>query len=411
MQFEQLSISDPVVPFDQYALYAYNQLDNNGKIYSKIDWLTVIFENCSLNHVLSWLQLSDCVSDFCAAAYEQSRGYDNVFKFVYNGIVLETSSFHFYGSELNVGVFDAIVPKIRLELSGTALDYLRSINVDMNTYRFVSPSLPLSGSYHFTRCDFAYDFVNYMPDFVDKMLDHIADNMLPSGRVPLASTKGAIGCRVITGGQKTVYLGSPQSDKMLRVYDKKMQHVDLTSGLYKKSNPYNDPASWFRIEWQVRNRLAHNLVLDQTQSFLSILRLIFNNYAFAKGDHDIYHNGSRPVVDFWLKLFNWKEVESRIIQNAKYVQCESAEIKLINSFKSVMARSVILAYTLLGREGFEKLLNDYLASLYMPDPVSDRRKIAFINKLNQLKSIELPYNSADSSGGLWRFGDRLFFKL
>lgn len=406
MVFEQLTIDQR---FDRPYQIHYNMLDNDNKIYCKLDWLTVIFENCSLNHVLRWLQLDDAVSDFCASAYEQSRGYDNVFKFIYNGILLETSSFNFYGEDLSVSIFDTVVPKIRLELSGSALDYLRSIGLDMDTYRFHAPDLPLAGSYHFTRADWAYDFINYMPDFVDRMLDHIAQNMLPSGRIPLASTKGAIGCRVVTGGQKTIYLGSPQSDKMLRVYDKKMQHIDLTSGLYKKTNPYNDPASWFRIEWQTRNKLAHNLVLDATQDYKSILRKIFDNYAFADGSR-AYPNSARPVVDFWLKLFNWKEVESRIIQNAKYVQCESAEDRLYKSWRSVMARSSILIYTMLGREGFEKLCNEYLASLYQPDPASNRRLIAFINQLNQL-SIQLPCNSADSSGGLWRFSDRLFFKL
>lgn len=408
MQFEQISIDHH---FDQPLQIRYNTLDNNKRIYCKIDWLTVIFENCSLNHVLRWLKLEDAVSDFCAAAYEQSRGFDNVFKFAYNGIILETSSFNFYGVDLTVSIFDTIVPRIRLELSGSALDYLRSMGLDMDQYRFTAPVLPLCGSYHFTRADFAYDFVNYMPEFVDQMLDHVYTNMLPSGRVPLASTKGAIGCRVITGGQKTIYLGSPQADKMLRVYDKKMQYVDLTSGLYKKQNPFDDPESWFRIEWQIRNKLAHNLVLDSSQDFKSILRLIFNNYAFAKGNHDINHAGPRPVVDFWLKLFNWKEVETRIIQNANYVQCESPEEKLCKSFESVMIRSFILWFSLLGREEAEKRCNAYLKSLYLPDPVSDRRKIAFINKLNQLKSFELPCNSADSSGGLWRFSDRLFFKF
>lgn len=100
-----------------------------------------------------------------------------------------------------------------------------------------------------------------------------------------------------------------------------------------------------------------------------------------------------------------------IIQNAKYVVCESAEEKLIKSFESTMIRSFILWYSLLGREEAENRCNKYLKSLYLPDPVNDRRKVAFINKLNQLKQYELPFNSKDSSGGLWRLSDRLFFKL
>lgn len=408
MQFEQLTFDQ--LRFEQPQQITYHSLDNQGKIYCKIDWLTVIFENCSMNQILDWLKLGDCVSDFCAAAFEQSRGYDQVFKFVYNGIMLETSTFNFYGQDMSVMLFDVICPKIRLEISGGALDYLRSIGVDMNSYRFVRPNLPEGGSYHFTRCDFAYDFINYMPEFVDQLIDHIHRNRLPSERVPLASTKGAIGCRVVTGGQKTVYLGSPQSDKMLRVYDKRMEQSDLNTRTYKRPNPYNDPESWFRIEWQTRNRLAHDLTLDQTQDFKSILKIIFDKYAFAEGNGGKNYCRHRQAVDFWLKLFDWHEVEKRIIQNAKYVLCESPEEKLIKSFESVMIRSFILYYTLMGREGLQKAIDRYLASLYSPDQVSERRFLAFLNKLNNLDSVELG-SSSPEQGGLWNCCGRLAFKL
>lgn len=408
MQFEQLTIDqqryDSILPSVKFY-----SLDNDGKIYCKVDWLTAIFQNCSLNDVLAWLKLEGCVSDFCAATLEQSRGYDQVFKFIYNGIMLETSTFNFYGQDLSIMLFDVVVPKIRLELSGSALDYLRSKGVDMTSYRFVPPKLPDGGSYHFTRCDFAYDFINYMPEFVDQLIDHINRNRLPSERVPLASTKGAIGCRVVTGGQKTVYLGSPQSDKMLRVYDKRMEQMDLATQTYKRPNPYNDPQSWFRIEWQTRNRLAHDLTLDQTQDFKSILKLIFEKYAFADGQMN-GKNGARKAVDFWLKLFDWQEVEKRIIQNAKYVQCESPEEKLVKSFESVMIRTFILYYSLMGKEGLQAAIDRYIGSLYLPDPVSQRRQLAFLNKLNELSELQL---SSDSSSGcgLWNCCGRMAFRL
>lgn len=215
MQFEQMSV------FDSIPSVTFNTLANDGKVYCKVDWLTVMFFDCTMNDVLSWLHLDDCVTDFCASAYQQSRGYDEVFKFMYNNIMLETSSFNFYGSDLDISIFDTVVPKIRLELSGSALDYLRSIGIDFNDYRLVKPKLSEGGSYHFTRCDWAYDFINYKPEFIDRMIEHINTHKLPSERIPLASTKGAISCKLVTGGQKTIYLGSPQSDRMLRVYDKK----------------------------------------------------------------------------------------------------------------------------------------------------------------------------------------------
>lgn len=321
MQFEQLGIYDQ--RFDQIPELSYPTLDNDGKIYCKIDWLTLMFFDSTMNDVLKWLHLDDCVSDFCLSRFEQSRGYDQVFKFIYNGVMLETSTFSFYGEDLDVSIFDTVVPKIRLELSGTALDYLRSIGVDMNDYRLVEPILSEGGSYHFTRCDWAFDFINYKPDFVDRMIDHINTHKLPSERIPLASTKGAISCKLVTCGQKTIYLGSPQSDRMLRVYDKRMQHLNLTTQTYCKPNPYGDPDSWFRIEWQTRNKFANNLVHGYDEKgvpadFKSILKDIFDRYAFADGTIDA-RNKARPCVDFWLSLFDWSDLEKRIIQNANFV--------------------------------------------------------------------------------------------
>lgn len=409
MQFEQLNIDSQI--FDRPMQITYRTLDNDGKIYCKIDWLTVMFFDCSMNHVLSWLHIDDCVSDFCAGAFQQSRGYDEVFKFIYNGVMLETSSFNFYGEDMSVSIFDTVVPKIRLELSGSALDYLRSIGVDMDSYRLVKPVLPDGGSYHVTRCDWAFDFINYKPEFIDCLIDHINTHKLPSERIPLASTKGAISCKLVTCGQKTIYLGSPQSDRMLRIYDKRMQYLNLASQTYCKPNPYGDPSSWFRIEWQTRNRFANDLTLSVSPSgefndFKSILKMIFEKYAFADGQMDA-RNKARCAVDFWLKLFDWKDIESRIIQNANFVEYESPEEKVIKSFESIMMRTFLFYYSLVGKEEFEKRANAYLKSLELPDSVSHRRNLAFLNRLNQLDSLML---SPDSSG-LYNFLGRVRFRF
>lgn len=408
MEFEQLALNDALIGHvREVSDISCRKLDDDGRVYAKIDWLTVMFFDCSLQHVLDWIQLGDCVSDFCADVYEQARGYDNVFKFRYEGIMLETSSFSYYGIEQDERLFDLIVPKIRLELSGSALDYLRSIGLNMDTYRFQSPVLPEGGSYHFTRCDFAFDFVNYQPRFLDALIDHINVHQLPSGRVPLASTKGAIGYRIVTGGQKTVYLGSPQADKMLRVYDKRLQYVNQLTDTYIKENPYSDPDSWIRIEWQTRNKVANNLVLDSALEFKHILKMIFEAYSFADGTQD-NHNVSRSVVPFWLNLFPWQEIESRLVQNSNFVQYESPDVKVINRFEQNI-RSFIFYYSLVGKQRLTECCNQYLRSLEKNDPVSKRRLLAFTNKLNQLSFVhEL---SGDRDFGLFNNSGRLYFKL
>lgn len=398
MEFECLQL-DPITP---------SPVQDGCSIYAKIDWLTAIFQDCSLNDVLVWLRLDGCVTEFCANGYEQSRGYDEVFRFFYNGVLLETSSFNFYGQDLDVQLFDLIVPKIRLELSGSALDYLRSIGVNMDTYRFVPPSLPEGGAYHFTRCDFAYDFINYCPEFVDQVIEHVNSHRLPSERVPLAGTAGAVSVRVVTGGQKTVYLGSPQSDKMLRIYDKRMQYVDLKSGVYKLENPYGNPDSWFRIEWQTRNRLANDLVRDQNLQPKHILKMIFEKYAFGDA-HAEARNCKRPVVDFWLRLFNWSDIEKLIVQHFDLVELRTPEEQVQDSFEKVMLRTFMFYYSIFGAAHLQQKCNEYLRSLEGSDPISFRRRLAFLNRLNQLDSINVSDPVHDR--GLKNLGGRLFFKM
>lgn len=403
MEFEQLNLDSAI--YDLPKQVTYRTLDSDGKIYCKIDWLTVIFTDCSISHVLNWLHLSDAIEDFCSSRYEQCRGYDVLFRFVYNSVSIESSAFGFYGCADDISIFDVIVPKIRLELSGSALTFLRSTGITDDYLRFERPELPQGGTYHFSRCDWAFDFVNYKPGFVDALISHINRHKLPSERVPLASTKGAVSCKIVTGGQKTVYLGSPQSDKMLRCYDKRLQYIDLSTGLFKKENEYNNPDSWYRIEWQTRNKVAHAMVVDPLIEFKHVLKLIFESYAFADGTV----KRDREPVDFWQQLFPWSDVEKRIIQNAKYVEYVSAEERVIKSFESVMIRSFIFWYTLLGREECERRINHYLRQLELPDIVNHRRFLSFLNKLNEF-DLTLPYDS-NSRKGLWINHGRLDFKF
>ena len=124
-----------------------NPLIQKGRFIPKIDWLTVMFFDCSLHDVLNWIELGDCVISFWVL---MSSAGDMIrfFKFIYNGVCLETSALNFYGHQMDVLLFDVVVPKIRLELSGSALDYLRSRGINMDDHRLVPP-IPEGGSYHF----------------------------------------------------------------------------------------------------------------------------------------------------------------------------------------------------------------------------------------------------------------------
>ena len=75
-----------------------------------------------------------------------------------------------------------------------------------------------------------------------------------------------------------------------------------------------------------------------------------------------------------------------------------------------MIRTFIFTYSLLGREAFEKMINDYLRGLDLPDPVSHRRSLAFLSRLNEFQDFELP-TEAKKAQGLFNFLGRLQFKL
>lgn len=196
---------------------------------------------------------------------------------------------------------------------------------------------------------------------------------------------------------------------MLRVYDKRMEQINLATGLYKKPNSYGNPDSWFRIEWQTRNKFANDLVQDRSLQMLHILKMIFQAYAFADGTVD-NHNAQRPPVEFWLSLFDWKDIEKRTVQNANFVEYLDPDQRLIAQVEHTMLRSLMFYISLVGREGFVKACNNYLDNLYLNDPVSGRRYLAFLNRLNQLSiSGNLPVEPG--SCGLINVSGRLKFSL
>lgn len=379
MDFEQISFDGASVALPTWSV-RYKQLDTDHRIYSKIDWLTTMFFNCSINDVLAWINLEDCVADFMQGFYESDRALDRNFNFVYNGVRVEVPN-ELIGLDIEESIFTRCCPRIRLELSGSALDYLRSIGTDMDFHCKDVPELPEGADYHFTRVDYAFDFVNYHADFVDRVIAHCNTHSLPSGRVPICHQPSGVSFSVRTGSEKTVYLGSRQSDKMLRIYDKKMEQMDLNTMTWKKVNPFGNPESWFRIEWQMRNKVAHSYVVSSL-SHLEILKHIFDTYAFADGT---VNSHSRVPVPFWKDLFNWEDIRTSIIQNANWVQLKTPEEKVYDSFKNIMLRTFMLFYSVYGVQGIQDLCTKYCEGLYNPqDPTSFKRNECFRNKVNEL---------------------------
>lgn len=388
MQIEQLSV------FDLPQIVDYNDRLEHGRIYCKIDTLTFMFNDCTINMILRWLKLNDSVGEFLQSMYSQNSGMVSMFIFTCFDIRIEAAQIGFYNVDKSIPMFDVLCPQIRLHLGGKALDYLRSIGVDFYNHRFVEPDLGSIGTFHCTRVDWAFDFVDYKPEFLDTLIDYVQNNSLPSGRVPVANTAYGYTLR-LGSSEKTLYIGATSSEKVLRCYDKRMQLYNVDTGLWSQA-PYGDCDSWFRIEWQLRNAPGHKSLFSKDpdsgeyNTFITMLKQIFTVYSFSDPNFDNNH-GPRPVVDFWQQFLPWEEISSKIVQNAKYVQPTNRVAKVTNFIEHSALRSIILYLLIYGKEGLVRKCEEYLRSFDFEkdifDPTSANRRSVFLSMVEEIYEI------------------------
>lgn len=371
----------------------------------KIDWYTMMFDDSDFITVLKWIGLEHCVDEFLSNFICRSSGYDDQFVFGFEGVSVSTKQFGFFGeNDVDENWFYKKFPKVRLDISGTGLDFLRSLGLDVDVYLRDVNSLPCPvEKCRVTRCDFAFDLINFKSTFVDELIDYCNTNATPNNRLCVYNKSNGVSFEVKTGSQKTVYVGSKNSDQMLRVYDKKMQYYDYNANCYKKANEYHDPDSWIRIELQVRKMRACELCFGKGDLF-SILRYIHDEFNFSDYVNTTAQN--RRPAKFWSELFPWDEIE-RLMQNRNFVQLrESVEDRLMGSF----ARGALIfayAYSKFGPSWIEDFLNKYLLSLQVKESISDVRRLQRV--LCRISSYGITPLSADR--GLISDGNLISFKF
>lgn len=400
MKYEQLKIEDHLdplsVPFytdetdvilDSKSNFVYLDdcvLEGNQFIACKLDYYSCVFADTSISDVISWVGLGNGFKDeFFKQQSERSSGYDDVFVFNYNGVQIDVSKFYLYGKELNISAFDIPLPKIRLNIPGKGLDYLRSIGFECDTL-FRDQAYYLDRQ-HVTRCDFAFDFVNYKGEIIDELIDYVATNQTDSGRIVICNMSSSLRASVRTGDQKTVYFGATTSDQLLRCYDKRLQNIDRESNLYIGENPYNSPQSWVRIELQMRNKKAHNMLLNPID-FTGILHFITDYYKFADINTPAHR---REQASFWVNFLNWETLPP-IIQNLQNVQkLQTQREKVENSFPYWVC-NFVLWLTDHRIEGLTAYINEWLHKLQDYEhsdcpPIYNKRWKAFLNKFNSME--------------------------
>lgn len=378
--------------------------DTSPGVYALIDYYTAVFNHESIAAIIDWIGLDPSLycDDFYASMIELSAGYDNKFIFSYENIKIDVMSSAMQGFVINDEIFYEKLPKVRLEISGSGLMFLRRQGIDVDRlYRDSSRILPTQ---HITRMDFAYDLINYKPEMLDQLIEYCRTSHTASGRIIRCTGENdvrgsAITCEIKDVSQKTVYLGSSASDRMLRVYDKRLQHIDRESGVYQKANPYGNPDTWIRIEMQTRNRVAHELGLDGGD-LTAILREIYKFYCFA--DPNTTHHNRKPA-QFWVDLFDWEELD-RTVQNIKFVHVEDFTDKIDGSITYFLQTIFLWLVKHGGFNALEKRLTEFLYDIQRPEfaynPLIAHRKMNnFFNKLKMVlpaSTFEEYFNNPNS---------------
>lgn len=390
------------------------QLGENKGIYAQLDNFTCMFYSSTIEEVFQWLKVD--VSKYYGDMYRDKKMFSNMcaYQFQWNGINVQAQNVSCItmmqviekNNEINedyspdeedfVDVFTFTLNAIRLELTGTGLQYMREY-VDPNIDIYLRDRTKKPMNMKVTRCDFAYDFINYMPDVLDAIIDYAQSYCTKTGRVLTYKGRG-YKCEVHTVGQKKVYLGSPQSEKMLRIYDKRLEQLDRNREVYAKPNKYGNPDSWIRFEFQCRNDVAHQLVYGKSLSpdcyiqpdLFSIFKKLMGDYTFI--DPETTSQNRRPY-QLWLDMWDWNELDELYkMQNVQeddvLEQFELPEDKCVRFIKTIMP--IIIAFLdRFGLSFFFSLIYDYLESLENPDDEFARRKKARLSmRLAQLDTKE-----------------------
>ena len=262
---------------------------------------------------------------------------------------------------------------------------------------------------HVTRVDFAFDFLNYQfndeEDIIDKLNVFLYSGVKrDTGRVLIQGHKAGIGyTRRFGSNERTIYLGSSGCDKILRIYDKKMERTGKNYGKFDECE-YMEACqvqNWIRVEWQLRNNWAEKILFSDNYECYAILKEIDEYY-------QLYRANDNSRVDFFHVFFNVDNIRTRLslhIQKSNFVSNGGEQCK--NYIERNM-RSILAFLMLHGVSGLQKMIQDYLDYLQTPvedeeaDTIRKASYYAFLKKLTTVSSTgyirDLPFYDEDSNG-------------
>lgn len=304
-------------------------------IYTRIDTYTVILYNCSIRSIL---QHFDIPTDNLDDVYKNSfKKHDvktgDTFVWLSSGLRIECKldeydyiKEHFEVTDNELSIFDVSWSWLRFYIYSDGVDYIESLHASDDTWNFqiklCDPHFwDLISEFHkVTRCDFAFDYINYEGNEFERLRKIIAnadfdDDFSERGRL-YNGLPGGITYSYQGGSKRTIYLGSTGSQKLLRIYDKKFQLCDELGNwdtlkvpkIIKENEITVD--SWYRVELQTREDFAERYLISSQGDFRYIMGEISACFDVRKKD-------GKTIAPLH-KIFLWTK-RTPIIQNANFV--------------------------------------------------------------------------------------------
>lgn len=390
-------------------------------IYTRIDTYSVILYGSSINAVLNLFNLP---ADELNKAFEtysaNDVGMGSTFVLKHNGIRFDCKKdeYDFKTSNVDVNrIFDIEWTWIRLYISGEGIDYIENCNINndfvlqvkLSDYEFFSD---ISVAHEVTRCDFAFDYINYEGNEFERLRKLIAsadfdDNLSLHGRLYTGVGSG-ISYSYKGGREHTIYFGTPTSDRMLRIYDKKFQLCDENGNWKLEKVPAIIKEqevtieSWYRVELQTRTAFAERYLISSQGDFRFVMGEIASFF-------DVRTSDGKTIAPLH-KIFLWTK-RTPIIQNANSAQPRN-ELDATSAWVRDIASTNILA--LIGALGWDGFRQELIKSVKSKMNLPLEQRIAYLNKVNNKISIicqqtGISISSIGSVGDLIKFDDGAFY--
>lgn len=248
--------------------------------------------------------------------------------------------------------FDHNFRKVRVYISGRGMDFCREHFLYKDTIDFDRYLLNLyckfdgQHNFRFTRNDIAVDVFNCDQDIIQQIYTEFIKaqidedyttfgkplNFVFTNRSRSSTSSFKFDFRV-NSDQRTIYIGSKNSDQLLRIYDKYMEKTLPDGGLdssitYFDQIKTEDIKTWTRFELQLRNKKACSVatehVLESPFGFMGHVGSTFSPAPRSRSN--------KPAVPFpfWVDYFSQFENVPFVLNN-HFVQLDDSPLDKSNA--------------------------------------------------------------------------------